>query len=427
MRVASRIWIATSLVGVVLAPAAGAEAAVLDASWTAPVTNADGTPLKDLAGYRVYLGTSTPACPSSSFHSVTSPTSTPSANQTVRTTITGLAPGTTYSMRVTAVDTSGQQSGCTAAVSGVARAVLSVSPSGSVSFGSVVTGASIDRTFTVQNMTGSTLTGGSSVAAPFTIVSGSSFSLAAGASQAVVVRFRPTVAGTFATNVNFTAQGDTISRGVSGSATGSTSTTSTPTLSVSRAGTGSGTVTSSPSGITCGSDCTQTYTAGTRVTLTAIPASGSTFAGWNGGGCSGTGTCVVTVNSATGVTATFNSTSGSRPDLTITALVMPSTVSRTLGFPMSFNVVNLGATAGSVQLKIYLSRDNRRSSDDVVLRERNYGSVPAGATLANGITETIPSGTSAGSYYVLLVVDAAGAVTESNEGNNTLVKAITVQ
>ena len=191
----SGIWIAPSLVGVVLGPAAGAEAAVLDASWTAPVKNADGTPLTDLAGYRVYVGTSTPTCPSSSFLSVTSPTSTPSANQTVRTTITGLTAGTTYSMRVTAVDRSGQQGGCSAAASGVARAVLSVSPTGTVSFGSAATGGSIDRTFTVQNMTGSTLTGGASVAAPFTIVSGGSFSLAAGASQAVVVRFRPTVAG----------------------------------------------------------------------------------------------------------------------------------------------------------------------------------------------------------------------------------------
>ena len=71
--------------------------------------------------------------------------------------------------------------------------------------------------------------------------------------------------------MNFTALGDTLSRGVSGSATGSPlpSSPSTPTLSVSRSGSGSGTVTSSPSGISCGSDCTQTYTAGTKVTLTA--------------------------------------------------------------------------------------------------------------------------------------------------------------
>jgi hypothetical protein len=41
------------------------------------------------------------------------------------------------------------------------------------------------------------------------------------------------------------------------------------------------------------------------VTLTATPNGTSTFTGWNGGGCSGTGTCVVTMNSATAVTATF--------------------------------------------------------------------------------------------------------------------------
>jgi hypothetical protein len=516
MRVAPGIWIATSLVGVVLAPAAGTEAAVLDASWTAPVTNADGTRLTDLAGYRVYVGTSTPTCPSSSFHSVSSPTSTPSANQTVRTTITGLAPGTTYSMRVTAVDGSGQQSGCTAAVSGVARAALSVSPSGTVSFGSAVTGGSIDRTFTVQNMTGSTLTGGSSVAAPFSIVSGGSFSLATGASQAVVVRFRPTLAGTFAANVNFTAQGDTISRGVSGSATGSLSTTpppSTPTLSVSRSGSGSGTVTSSPSGISCGSDCTQTYTAGTRVTLTASAASGSTFAGWSGGGCSGTGTCSVTINAALSVTATFNrpsttptlsvsrsgsgtvtsspsgiscgsdctqtytagtrvtltasAASGSRfagwsgggcsgtgtctvtlnssigvtatfnsatsillPDLIATSLSIPSTVFRTSGFPISFNVVNQGSVAaGTTRLNIYLTQDRALSSGNVLLRVLTISAVPAGGTISNAITQTLPSGTGTGSYYIFLVVDQRREVAESNESNNTLGvrQAITVR
>jgi hypothetical protein len=78
------------------------------------------------------------------------------------------------------------------------------------------------------------------------------------------------------------------------------------TLSVSKAGSGSGTVTSSPAGIDCGSTCSHAYTSGTQVTLTASAASGSTFAGWSGGGCSGTDTCQVTVSAATSVTATFN-------------------------------------------------------------------------------------------------------------------------
>jgi hypothetical protein len=51
---------------------------------------------------------------------------------------------------------------------------------------------------------------------------------------------------------------------------------------VSTTGTGSGTVTSSPSGISCGADCSESYASGTSVTLTATPAAGSTFAGWSG-------------------------------------------------------------------------------------------------------------------------------------------------
>jgi len=54
------------------------------------------------------------------------------------------------------------------------------------------------------------------------------------------------------------------------------------TLTVNKVGTGTGTVTSSPTGINCGSDCTENYDANTSVTLTATPAAGSKFVAWTG-------------------------------------------------------------------------------------------------------------------------------------------------
>ncbi len=69
---------------------------------------------------------------------------------------------------------------------------------------------------------------------------------------------------------------------------------------------GSGSVTSSPSGINCLSGiCAASFPVNSKVTLTAAAKSGSTFTGWSGGGCSGTGTCSVTLNSNQAVTATF--------------------------------------------------------------------------------------------------------------------------
>jgi hypothetical protein len=83
-------------------------------------------------------------------------------------------------------------------------------------------------------------------------------------------------------------------------------TASTFTLTVNKTGTGQGTITSSPAGINCGSDCSEVLGQGTSVTLTATPAGDSTFSGWSGGGCSGTGNCTVTMNTNTVVTANFN-------------------------------------------------------------------------------------------------------------------------
>ena len=80
------------------------------------------------------------------------------------------------------------------------------------------------------------------------------------------------------------------------------------TLSVTKMGSGGGTVTSSPSGINCGSSCAANFSSGTSVSLSAAPASGSTFGGWSGA-CSGTGSCTVSMTAARNVTATFNTSS----------------------------------------------------------------------------------------------------------------------
>jgi Divergent InlB B-repeat domain len=77
-------------------------------------------------------------------------------------------------------------------------------------------------------------------------------------------------------------------------------------LDVGKFGHGAGTVTSSPAGINCGVDCGEEFEAGKEVTLTATPSAGSTFSGWTGGGCSGTGTCKVTMSASMTVFATFS-------------------------------------------------------------------------------------------------------------------------
>jgi uncharacterized repeat protein (TIGR02543 family) len=76
-------------------------------------------------------------------------------------------------------------------------------------------------------------------------------------------------------------------------------------LSWTYTGAGTGSVSPSPAGTSCGAQCA-TFGYGQVVTLTATPTAGSTFGGWTGGGCSGTGTCMVTMTSAIAVQARFD-------------------------------------------------------------------------------------------------------------------------
>jgi hypothetical protein len=78
------------------------------------------------------------------------------------------------------------------------------------------------------------------------------------------------------------------------------------TLSVQKIGSGSGTVTSTnQAGINCGSTCSASFPTGSLVTLAATPATGSTFIGWSNG-CTGTGSCDVTLTTDQAIVAQFD-------------------------------------------------------------------------------------------------------------------------
>ncbi len=76
-------------------------------------------------------------------------------------------------------------------------------------------------------------------------------------------------------------------------------------LDVSLSGTGTGTVTSNPVAIKCPPDCSETFSSITAIGLTATANPGSSFLGW-GNSCTGTGQCILLVDSTKSVTASFD-------------------------------------------------------------------------------------------------------------------------
>ena len=86
-------------------------------------------------------------------------------------------------------------------------------------FGLIPAGSSTDRTVSVHNSGAGVLAGSASVSVPFSILSGSPYSIGAGLSQTVIVRYTPTSAGTNSQVVTFTGGGGA-ALPVSGSAWG---------------------------------------------------------------------------------------------------------------------------------------------------------------------------------------------------------------
>ncbi|WP_235620048.1 C10 family peptidase [Trichlorobacter lovleyi] len=205
-------------------------------------------------------------------------------------------------------------------------------------------------------------------------------------------------------------------------------------LSVSKTGAGTGTVTASDGGLFAwnGTTGTNGYATGDVVTLTATADNGSTFTGWSGGGCTGTGPCTVTMLSDTSITATFTSVvalseafeSSSVP----TGWTRISDPAGTWWFGTSLGTNYTGGTGGFARGSNY--GDQPDAFIDIELRTpaldlRNYGSVNLAfksvlnaSTADVDISENGPAGP-----WVNILKKTQGSFTESISLNMTSVAA----
>ncbi len=206
---------------------------------------------------------------------------------------------------------------------GLSPGTLSISPTSYTFSDTNIAAASATKTFTVTN-TGGSSTGMVGVllsnTTDFTITSEScgGTTLAPAGTCQVIVKFAPSAVGDALGSVIVQAS-------PGGQASASLGGTGTASISVSKTGSGAsgGTVTSTPSAINCGSTCSAQFSA-TSVTLSATTNASTSFAGWSGAGCSGTGNCVIATTSNKSVSANFlanqctpNTTSCSGSTLTV--------------------------------------------------------------------------------------------------------------
>lgn len=154
-------------------------------------------------------------------------------------------------------------------------------------------------------------------------------------------------------------------------------------LTVSKTGTGSGTITSSPAGIDCGATCSAKYEEGTEVTLTATPASGSTFAGWSGA-CTGPEACKVTISEARAVTATFTAEAVNPPPPPPPALEGKAKAASTAKVKSGKASVKLTCSGGPCKGQLKLTAKVKQGK-----KTKNLTIGKASFNLAEGATTTL--------------------------------------
>lgn len=117
------------------------------------------------------------------------------------------------------------------------------------------------------------------------------------------------------------------------------------------------------------------------------------------------------------------------PDLVIAATPQLAPTLLIMGSPtmVKTTIQNIGnRRAGFSVLGYYLSVDATLSSDDVLLGEAVTTAISPDNLLTMSTNVVVPTGTTAGTYYLLGVADYLNLVRESNDGNNVWVSQLTV-
>jgi subtilase family serine protease len=106
-------------------------------------------------------------------------------------------------------------------------------------------------------------------------------------------------------------------------------------------------------------------------------------------------------------------------DLTISAFSAPPTGGAGGTITVTDTTRNLATVAADVSVtRFYLSTDSAIDAADTMLGGRAVPSLPAGAVSTGSTSVTLPTGISAGIYYVMAKTDADNTVAEISETNN---------
>jgi C1A family cysteine protease len=296
--------------------------------------------------------------------------------------------------------------------------ILQVTPTTAVAFGSVVVGLSSTQAFTVKNSGGGTLAGTASVAAPFTISSGAIYSLAAGATQTVTVKFSPTAAQSYSQKVAFTggagASGTVTGTGVAAPAISVTPTTavafgsvnvgasSTQNFTVKNTGGGTLAGTASvaaPFSISSGASYNLAAGATQTVAVKFSPAAAQAYSQ------------KVTFTGGAGATGTVTGTGTAVPSFTVTANKTTQTITR--GQSASFtltvqskNCFHATVTPTALNLPTHYVASGTKWNPATVTAIAN-------GTASSTLTVATDSTTTPGTYNVTLQAAATGYTTQT--------------